>query len=172
MAERRLALVVRWRPPCDTLSTPTSRRKGLAGWRGGVDVVVAAAAAATQQHHHHRRLTIYAYHTYMHTYTYPRECCACAPRPRTARDVRRRYYNIARAARRQATERARALASLCAGERACAVDRCACVRVYFCVCARAVPRRPVCVHLRGSVRECDARDNPTTETTTVLSVLC
>lgn len=43
----RSALVVRWRPRCDTLSTPTSRRKGLADWRGGVDVVV-------QQHHRRR----------------------------------------------------------------------------------------------------------------------
>jgi len=69
------ALVVRWRPPCDTLSTPTSRRMGLADWRGGVVVGCPAAPPPPP-------LYSTAY-TYVHTCIYVRtrrggELCVCA----------------------------------------------------------------------------------------------
>jgi len=94
-AAKRSELVVRWRPQCDTLSTPMSRRKGLVVWRGGVDVVVATAAQQQQHRHRHR-------HTANTTVTAHirvglggvdgsaapegdvrrRACGRCAPRPR------------------------------------------------------------------------------------------
>lgn len=165
---KRSVLVVRWRPRCDTLSTPTSRRNGLADWRGGVDIVVAATATTAAQQHQHPRFHVRVY-----------VCRATVASTTGWRPRRARGKRVCAPCRTRVQSVTSADESLCIHRHrpptdpnvAVITDVLVCVaRARILVSRARVPRARARVYRAFvCVRECDARDNPTTETTTVRS---